>query len=134
MLLQQPLALGADHAGYELKESLKRHLTQAGYRVEDLGTHAASSTDYPDYAQAVAERVAQDEPCEHSVRVPRRADQLALVQLEQRLRLAEAEHALLPEEEREQGRPQAGVTRADDEQKQEPGAARQKGKRKGKRT
>jgi RpiB/LacA/LacB family sugar-phosphate isomerase len=52
------MALGADHGGYELKESLKRHLQERGISVNDFGTHSRESTDYPDYAQAVAQAVA----------------------------------------------------------------------------
>ncbi len=51
-------AVGADHAGFELKEALKGFLLQKGMRVADLGTHSTSSTDYPDFAQAVAQQVA----------------------------------------------------------------------------
>jgi len=51
------VALGSDHAGYELKEYLKRFLTDLGYAVEDLGTHSTESVDYPDFARAVAEAV-----------------------------------------------------------------------------
>lgn len=51
------LAIGADHAGYELKETLKSHLEQLGWAVDDLGTNSNESTDYPDYAKAVAKRV-----------------------------------------------------------------------------
>jgi len=51
------LAIGADHAGYELKETLKSHLAQLGWTVDDLGTNSTESTDYPDYAKAVAKRV-----------------------------------------------------------------------------
>lgn len=50
--------LGADHAGYELKEKLKRHLEAMGLVYDDLGTHSPESTDYPDYAFAVADQVA----------------------------------------------------------------------------
>jgi glycine hydroxymethyltransferase len=53
------LALGADHAGYELKEALKQHLQQRGVRVADFGTGSTLSSDYPDFAQAVAQGVAQ---------------------------------------------------------------------------
>ncbi len=49
--------LGADHAGLSLKNHLKGKLTTAGYAVEDLGTHTAESTDYPDRAADVARRV-----------------------------------------------------------------------------
>jgi glycine hydroxymethyltransferase len=50
-------ALGADHGGFELKETLKEHLTKQGVTLRDLGTHSAFATDYPDYAQAVAQSV-----------------------------------------------------------------------------
>jgi ribose 5-phosphate isomerase B len=53
------IVLGADHAGYELKEALKRFLASAyaDSEVIDLGTHALDSVDYPDFAAAVARRV-----------------------------------------------------------------------------
>ncbi len=53
-------ALGADHAGYELKEILKQHLTRQGISLMDMGTHSTASTDYPDYAVAVAQNVISD--------------------------------------------------------------------------
>ena len=53
------IPIGADHAGYELKEHLRRALEEMGYEVEDMGTHSPASTDYPDYAHAVADRVEQ---------------------------------------------------------------------------
>jgi ribose 5-phosphate isomerase B len=53
------LAVGADHAGFELKETLKRHLVAAGHRVDDLGTFDGERTDYPDWAARVAEAVAE---------------------------------------------------------------------------
>ena len=53
------VAIGADHAGFELKESIKASLTQAGFRVDDLGCASKESVDYPDYAKAVAHAVAQ---------------------------------------------------------------------------
>ena len=51
------IALGADHAGYGLKEALKAWLINYGYQVLDLGTHSTDSVDYPDYAALVAESV-----------------------------------------------------------------------------
>jgi RpiB/LacA/LacB family sugar-phosphate isomerase len=51
------IAIGADHAGYSLKEKLKTWLAAAGHRVIDHGTHSTDSVDYPDYAAAVAETV-----------------------------------------------------------------------------
>ncbi|MBI3414571.1 MAG: ribose 5-phosphate isomerase B [Verrucomicrobia bacterium] len=51
------VALGSDHAGFELKETLKTHLQQRGLAVTDLGTTSKDSADYPDFAQAVAQSV-----------------------------------------------------------------------------
>jgi RpiB/LacA/LacB family sugar-phosphate isomerase len=53
------LALGADHGGFELKEALKKHLVSRGITVTDFGTNSHESTDYPDYAQAVARGVVE---------------------------------------------------------------------------
>ena len=52
------VALGADHAGYTLKEMLKETLDKLGVTYEDLGTHDQTSCDYPDFAFAVARGVA----------------------------------------------------------------------------
>jgi ribose 5-phosphate isomerase B len=52
------IALGADHAGYDLKEKLKAYLQARGDAVEDCGTTSTASCDYPDFARAVAARVA----------------------------------------------------------------------------
>jgi len=52
------IALGADHAGYHIKEIIRQFLENAGYPVDDLGTWSEESVDYPDYAKAVADRVA----------------------------------------------------------------------------
>ena len=51
------IALGADHAGYELKDKIRDHLRGKGIDVKDEGTRSADSVDYPDYAQLVAEDV-----------------------------------------------------------------------------
>lgn len=48
------LALGADHAGFDLKESVKAHLSRQGHEVLDLGVHDRTPSDYPDAAEAVA--------------------------------------------------------------------------------
>jgi glycine hydroxymethyltransferase len=53
------IALGADHGGYPLKEKLKEHLEQRGISVTDFGTNSTQSIDYPDFAQAVGQSVAQ---------------------------------------------------------------------------
>jgi ribose 5-phosphate isomerase B len=52
------IALGADHAGWELKEALKAWLIESGHQTLDFGTHSPESVDYPDYALQVAEAVA----------------------------------------------------------------------------
>jgi ribose 5-phosphate isomerase B len=52
------IALGADHAGFEEKEKVKRTLEELGIEYEDMGTMTPESVDYPDYAQKVAETVA----------------------------------------------------------------------------
>lgn len=54
-----PVALGADHAGYEYKELLKAYLLEQGWQVSDKGTYSADSVDYPDFAHPVAEDVVQ---------------------------------------------------------------------------
>jgi len=56
---QKPrIALGADHAGFHIKEAVREFLENAGYPVDDLGTWSEESVDYPDYGKAVADRVA----------------------------------------------------------------------------
>ena len=52
------IALGADHAGFHLKEALKGWLIDHGYQIVDYGTHSTEPVDYPDYAAQVAEAVA----------------------------------------------------------------------------
>jgi ribose 5-phosphate isomerase B len=51
------IPIGADHAGYELKEKLKSYLTEKGFEVKDFGCHYEESFDYPDYAHPVASLV-----------------------------------------------------------------------------
>lgn len=53
------IAIGADHAGFELKESIKKRLEEHGVAVTDFGTRSNESTDYPDFARVVAGAVAQ---------------------------------------------------------------------------
>ena len=55
------IAIGADHAGFSLKEELRAALQAKGLEIVDFGTHSAESTDYPDYASAVAHAVAKGE-------------------------------------------------------------------------
>lgn len=52
------IAIGADHAGFELKEKLKQRLLQQGVEVDDRGTLDNNSVDYPDFAAAVGREVA----------------------------------------------------------------------------
>jgi len=53
------VALGADHGGYPLKESLKEFVASLGYAVVDCGTNSAEAVDYPDFAYAVARLVSE---------------------------------------------------------------------------
>jgi ribose 5-phosphate isomerase B len=53
------VAIGADHGGFKLKESLKGYLHELGYDVIDCGTTGSEAVDYPDFALAVAELVGQ---------------------------------------------------------------------------
>jgi ribose 5-phosphate isomerase B len=50
--------MGSDHAGFELKEAVKRRLESEGHEVEDVGTHSPESTDYPPFAARAAGLVA----------------------------------------------------------------------------
>ena len=51
------VVFGSDHAGYEMKRGLMEVVADMGIETEDLGARGTSSADYPDYAEAVAERV-----------------------------------------------------------------------------
>lgn len=53
------VAIGTDHGGLELKETLKAYLAELGYEVTDCGTNSKEAVDYPDFAAAVAKLVAQ---------------------------------------------------------------------------
>ena len=55
------IALGSDHGGFEVKESVRRQLEARGVEVQDFGTHSRDSVDYPDYAREVATRVSEGE-------------------------------------------------------------------------
>ena len=52
------IAVASDHAGFDLKEILKRDLQAAGLEVLDLGTNSTQSVDYPDFGQAMADAIA----------------------------------------------------------------------------
>lgn len=53
------IAIGSDHAGFDYKELLKKHLSD--YEVKDFGTHSSLSVDYPDFAHPVASAVESKE-------------------------------------------------------------------------
>ena len=52
------LVVGSDHAGFELKQEVVRHLSAAGHDVEDIGTESTASVDYPDFGAAIGRTVA----------------------------------------------------------------------------
>lgn len=52
------IAVASDHAGFDLKESLKRDLQEAGHEVLDLGTNSTASVDYPDFGKAMGDAIA----------------------------------------------------------------------------
>ncbi len=51
------IAIGSDHAGYDLKETLKPIIQQMGHEIQDFGTHSTDSTDYPNFAHPVSSAV-----------------------------------------------------------------------------
>ncbi len=53
------IAIASDHAGFELKEKIKKYLEQLDHEYKDFGTYSNESVDYPDYALKVAECVAK---------------------------------------------------------------------------
>jgi ribose 5-phosphate isomerase B len=53
------VAIGTDHGGYSLKETLKPYLVELGYEVIDCGTNSKDAVDYPDFALAVASLVSE---------------------------------------------------------------------------
>ena len=55
------IVIGADHAGFEDKEKIKKQLDEMGVQYEDVGTDSAEPVDYPIYARKVAEKVADGE-------------------------------------------------------------------------
>lgn len=59
--MTKKIALGADHAGFEEKEKIKRTLDELGVEYVDMGTDSCESVDYPDYAKKVAEAVSKGE-------------------------------------------------------------------------
>lgn len=59
--MMEKIAMGADHAGFEFKELLKKWLEKNGYAVKDFGTYSKESADYPDFAHLVASAVEKKE-------------------------------------------------------------------------
>ncbi len=57
---QNIIPIGADHAGFQLKEAVKKHLESKGYTVKDFGCHSEDSIDYPDFGHPVAKMVEEN--------------------------------------------------------------------------
>jgi ribose 5-phosphate isomerase B len=55
------IGIASDHAGFELKETLKKWLSEKGYGIIDFGTNSSESVDYTDYAHPLAESVEKSE-------------------------------------------------------------------------
>ena len=55
------IAIGSDHAGYELKEQIKQHLQSRGIDFKDFGTYSLDSCNYPDIAVVVSKAVAAND-------------------------------------------------------------------------
>ena len=60
------IAIASDHGGFDLKESVKKHLTERGIEFKDFGTYDKNSCDYPDFGKPAAEAVASGE-CEKGI-------------------------------------------------------------------
>ena len=61
MSKQHPILIASDHAGYELKQKILSYLTGQNAEVIDLGTNSSESTDYPDYAHSLCEKITNNE-------------------------------------------------------------------------
>jgi len=53
------IVVGSDHAGFDLKEAIKRYIETVGHSIVDVGTNSTAAVDYPDFARALAEAVAR---------------------------------------------------------------------------
>lgn len=60
------IAIGSDHAGFEMKAKVQEWLKAHGYEAVDMGTYSSESVDYPDFARKVAQAVAAGE-CEQGI-------------------------------------------------------------------
>jgi len=56
-LMERNIIIGADHAGFPLKEGLRVFLAEKGFDILDTGTHSSDAVDYPDFACPVAENI-----------------------------------------------------------------------------
>ncbi len=57
----KPIAVGADHAGFEYKTAIVKYLNEQGYQVMDFGTYSSASVDYPDFAHPAANSIEKGE-------------------------------------------------------------------------
>ena len=64
--MAKPIALAADHGGFELKEAVKAHLDELGLEYIDFGTHSTDSVDYPDMAVPACDAVVSGQ-CEKAL-------------------------------------------------------------------
>ena len=55
--MKEIIAMACDHAGFELKEVVKKHLSDLGYDVKDYGTNSSESVDYPDFAHQLGHAI-----------------------------------------------------------------------------
>lgn len=62
------IGLASDHAGFELKQFVKQYLEEKGCEYKDYGTYSEESCDYPDYAHALANGMAEGE-CERGIAI-----------------------------------------------------------------
>lgn len=53
------ISMGCDHGGYDLKEEIKKYLEEQGYQIIDCGCSSKESCDYPEFARAAANAVAE---------------------------------------------------------------------------
>ena len=59
--MSKPVALAADHGGYELKEAIRKHLDEIGVAYKDFGSYTGEACDYPDMAEAACRAVVAGE-------------------------------------------------------------------------
>lgn len=59
--MTKKIAIGSDHAGYELKEQIINHLKSLGSEIADKGCYSLERADYPDFGHAVADSVLKKE-------------------------------------------------------------------------